>query len=1044
MTGRKIISISVCIFVILTLIMGIDTHFEITPNARGAVIRVGGSGPGNISTIQGGVDAASPGDTVFVFSGTYKEYVTIDKPLSLLGEDASTTIIDGGGAGIVVTVTADGVVVSGFKVTDCDAGILINSDGNTITGNIFESNTWAIYLDHSSYNLIEGNFCEDNTNMVYLYRAHDNRIIGNSEYMGSCGINMFYSHGNEIYNNTFWRNDNGGNGIHLWRSPENKIMGNVVNGHWQGIYIEESDLNDIVGNDVSDSKFGIRFRNILYNNVIGNTISQCLDYGILLIDSYYNIFHHNNHIDNAKQVYDNTNNGNRWYNCYPAAGNFWSDYNGTDDDGDGIGDTPYCIDPDSFDPYPLMSSYIYPSSPEVDPWADAGQDQVVYANETVHFNGSASIDPFGGIMSHDWDFGDGSPHKTGVHPTHVYQNIGIFTVTLTVHDHDGNIDTDICIIIVCTVFPDADAGDDQWIQMGEMVQFDGSGSSDPDTKWEIETVDAQSRVSGYPSLALDPDGNPHISYKICESPTYTELRYAKNIGDDWTVDTIEQGTSLESSSIAVDENFVPHIGYYEAWDDDLKYVKLNGTVWEIEIADSEGWVGYLPDIVLDSNNRPHISYLNLSYPYEVKYAWYDGNEWFNETVDSGFAPISIDLDSSDIPHMSYFDIDNYDLKYAHRAGGTWTILTVDQQGDVGRSSSLVLDALDYPHISYVDSSNRKLKYAQWNGSSWKIDTIIDVNSHPIGRTSLKIDSRGTPHICFPDAANTDTMYATKIGNEWTVETVDGFMSTFAGLLDTNGPSLALDGEDIPHVAYLETYYEDVKLAWKRGGIISYFWDFGDGSNSTEMNPTHVYNNPGIYTVTLTVTDNQGHSDSDYCIITVGSVLNLHPGWNLISLPGIQNTTNIQTVLHSITGDYDAVQVYENSNGHDPWKSFHISKPDSLNDLEEIDHKDGIYIHITNQNGAALVLNNSRPSSNQSIPLYKGWNMVGYPSQSNKLRPDALYNLVFGIEVDAIWTFNPDSQQWEDVGPSDHFEPGRGYWIHSNIDITWEISTDPPS
>jgi len=43
---------------------------------------------------------------------------------------------------------------------------------------------------------------------------------------------------------------------------------------------------------------------------------------------------------------------------YPSGGNYWSDYNGTDDNGDGIGDTPYIIDADNQDKYPLMKPYV--------------------------------------------------------------------------------------------------------------------------------------------------------------------------------------------------------------------------------------------------------------------------------------------------------------------------------------------------------------------------------------------------------------------------------------------------------------------------------------------------------------------------------------------------------------------------------------------------------------------------------------------------------------------------------------------------------------
>ena len=74
--------------------------------------------PDNFPTIQGAIDAASVGDTVFVKSGTYNESVWVDKSISLVGEGSNSTVIVGDNRlnGTVVLVTADCVNVTGFTV----------------------------------------------------------------------------------------------------------------------------------------------------------------------------------------------------------------------------------------------------------------------------------------------------------------------------------------------------------------------------------------------------------------------------------------------------------------------------------------------------------------------------------------------------------------------------------------------------------------------------------------------------------------------------------------------------------------------------------------------------------------------------------------------------------------------------------------------------------------------------------------------------------------------------------------------------------------
>ena len=184
-------------------------------------------------TIQAAIDAAKPGDIIQVASGTYNERVIVDKPLTLVGEDGSTTIIDGNGIGIVVHSNASDVEIRGFTVQNGgdfpNSGILIgNCVRNTIRDCIVRNNAFGVELHESNDSIIVGNTIMNNSDTAILIRdssnseVHNNIIANNS--MGvwitsnSSLLNMFY-HNNFIDNynqaqsfglNTSW--DNGAEG----------------------------------------------------------------------------------------------------------------------------------------------------------------------------------------------------------------------------------------------------------------------------------------------------------------------------------------------------------------------------------------------------------------------------------------------------------------------------------------------------------------------------------------------------------------------------------------------------------------------------------------------------------------------------------------------------------------------------------------------------------------------------------------------------------------------------------------------------------------
>ncbi len=141
-------------------------------------------------------------------------------------------------------------------------------------------------------------------------------------------------------------------------------------------------------------------------------------------------------------------------------------------------------------------------------------------------------------------------------------------------------------------------------------------------------------------------------------------------------------------------------------------------------------------LALDSSNNPRISYQDGT-SLDLYYTWCDGGcgdpgNWNRVTVDSAGtvgADTSLALDSSGNPRISY--LGNNTLKYAWcDAGcndpGNWNRETVDSSADsVGAYTSLKLDGSDIPHISYYDLTNGNLKYAYSLNSDVDNDGIID-------------------------------------------------------------------------------------------------------------------------------------------------------------------------------------------------------------------------------------------------------------------------------------------------------------------------------
>lgn len=311
-------------------------------NAESHTIKV----PQDYSTIQGAIDAASPGDTVTVKSGTYFERLVVSKRINLIGEDQATTIIDGGHieAHSCLAIYVDDAYVTGFKLINAGRlahGIFVNGESCRI-----ERNTVIVDSDQLSGISI----CKANNIIKY-------NIIQGPE--SGAGILVYsFAPGNTIDENKVTA---ALFGVFLWGASNNIITDNVIEENDEGIML------------MSYMDRGFPSGNDIIRNTIKKNHYRGIYFDAFNLPIQYNNIHHNNFLANAEQVGFAQPSGVRsnWDNGYPSGGNYWSDYSSVDQHSgpnqdqpgsDGIGDVSVTINSINIDHYPLMRAFA-PENP---------------------------------------------------------------------------------------------------------------------------------------------------------------------------------------------------------------------------------------------------------------------------------------------------------------------------------------------------------------------------------------------------------------------------------------------------------------------------------------------------------------------------------------------------------------------------------------------------------------------------------------------------------------------------------------------------------
>jgi parallel beta-helix repeat protein len=193
-------------------------------------------------TIQKAINAANFGDVIRVSAGIYNENLLVNKTVSIIGENASTTVIDGGNVGNVITILSPNVVIDGFTLQNGKSEVypywgisIYMCNSATIKNNVLRNNYYGVQLTRS------------NKSRIF------NNLILNNSYAG------IYIHDNAS-NNVFFENDVQNNSVYgLWsQNSQSNIFyhNNFINNTYQtGIFNSPTILDDgAEGNYWSDYK----------------------------------------------------------------------------------------------------------------------------------------------------------------------------------------------------------------------------------------------------------------------------------------------------------------------------------------------------------------------------------------------------------------------------------------------------------------------------------------------------------------------------------------------------------------------------------------------------------------------------------------------------------------------------------------------------------------------------------------------------------------------------------------------------------------------